>query len=189
MSHNRNQHRLRTGSGITRRSALTAGIAACIVGAALGAAVPVANAGSQTTYVVLGAGVTPQGAPGPMAVFRLKAVSEEWQRAAKANNQNPGSLIIVTGANQNPSGVTEARAMRNWLVTHHISGGQIVEESTAGDTKQNAQRTAEILRNRGMIPAVVLVTSGCHMARATSLFESAGVTVVRGVKAPGDTSC
>ncbi|WP_369691179.1 YdcF family protein [Nocardia altamirensis] len=126
------------------------------------------------------------------ATSPVRRQETDWPATAAA----PGFLQSLTDPTKQLGGVPQETSGGGFglrrgepSASRRQTRGQIVEESTAGDTKQNAQRTAEILRNRGMIPAVVLVTSGCHMARATSLFEGAGVTVVRGVKAPGDTSC
>ncbi|KAA8889193.1 YdcF family protein [Nocardia colli] len=176
MSHNKNHNIRRTASGIARRSALTAGMAACLVGATLAVGIQAANAGPSTPIVVLGAGVTDQGGPGN--VNRLQAGLGRIQASA--------APVIVSGGRTNAKlNVTEARAMRNWLQAHGVDGRRIIEEPTAGNTARNAGETARILRDSRWAPEVVLVTSGCHMGRAVTEFAAAGVRVVEKVNAPG----
>ena len=125
--------------------------------------------GPQTGIVVLGYGLLPDGALRPELVNRLTAA---WVQAIAA----PFSPIVVTGGNPQ-NGITEAEAMRNWLVGRGIPASRVHMDSRAGSTVQNALFGTELLRNIGADSAV-LVTSPNHIRRAVADFIVAGTHVV-----------
>lgn len=125
--------------------------------------------GPQTGIVVFGFGLLPDGTPRPELVERLQAA---WLQALAS----PFSPIVVSG--NNPSnGITEAEAMRNWLVGRGIPAGRIHVENRAGSTVANALLSAEILHGLGMNSAVA-VTSPNHIRRAVADLFVAGIPVV-----------
>ncbi|MEV6559907.1 YdcF family protein [Nocardia sp. NPDC051756] len=128
--------------------------------------------GPATAIVVLGYGLLPDGTMRPELVDRLHA---GFVQALLA----PASPIIVTGGNPH-NGVTEARAMADWLVQHGIPAERIHLEPDADSTVQNAERSARIMHAIGARDAVV-VTSADHIDRAVGTFTAAGVQVVGAV--------
>nr|WP_225727557.1 MULTISPECIES: YdcF family protein [unclassified Nocardia] len=125
--------------------------------------------GPQTGIVVLGYGLLPDGALRPELVNRLQAA---WLQAVAS----PLSPVVVTGGNPQ-NGVTEAEAMRAWLVGHGLPANRVNVENRAGSTVQNALYSAGMLRDLGASSAVV-VTSPNHIRRAVADFIVAGVRVV-----------
>lgn len=128
-----------------------------------------ALAGPQTGIVVLGYGLLPDGSPRPELVNRLTAA---WLQSIAA----PFSPIVVTGGNPQ-NGITEAEAMRHWLVAHGVPAARIHVESGAGSTVQNALFSTRLLRDVGATSAIV-VTSPNHIRRAVADFIVAGTRVV-----------
>ncbi|MBF6470220.1 MULTISPECIES: YdcF family protein [Nocardia] len=128
-----------------------------------------ALAGPQTGIVVLGYGLLPDGALRPELVSRLTA---SWLQSIVA----PLSPIVVTGGNPQ-NGITEAEAMRDWLVGHGVPPTRIHVESRAGSTVQNALFSTRLLRDVGATSAIV-VTSPNHIRRAVADFIVAGTRVV-----------
>ncbi|MEU4311917.1 YdcF family protein [Nocardia sp. NPDC024068] len=125
--------------------------------------------GPQTGIVVFGFGLLPDGAPRPELVERLQAA---WLQALAS----PFSPIVVSG--NNPSnGITEAEAMRNWLVGKGIPANRVHVENRAGSTVQNALFSSQILHGLGMNSAVA-VTSPNHIRRAVADLYVAGIPVV-----------
>ncbi|MEU8897571.1 YdcF family protein [Nocardia sp. NPDC048505] len=125
--------------------------------------------GPNTGIVVLGYGLLPDGGLRPELVNRLTAA---WIQSIAA----PLSPIVVTGgAPQN--GITEAEAMRHWLLGRAVPPGRIHVESRAGSTVQNALFSTRMLRDVGADSAVV-VTSPNHIRRAVADFIVAGTRVV-----------
>lgn len=165
------------GEAMARLTAVDAGRAAATNGVinAIGAAVGTlpnplpALVGPQTGIVVLGYGLLPDGALRPELVNRLTAA---WLQAMVS----PFSPVIVTGGNPQ-NGITEAEAMRNWLVGHGLPPIRVNVENRAGSTVQNALFSSRMLRDLGATSAVV-VTSPNHIRRAVADFIVAGTPVV-----------
>lgn len=130
-----------------------------------------------TNIVVLGAGLFPDGTMRPVLVSRLQA-------ALQVARRYPLSPIIVSGGVPQ-NGITEARAMRDWLVANGIPWFRITEENTSRSTVENARNSNGILAARGAAAAVV-VTSPDHLQRAMVDFRSAvaGRIPIAGVVAP-----
>ncbi|MFE7743884.1 YdcF family protein [Nocardia sp. NPDC057455] len=125
--------------------------------------------GPVTAIIVLGYGLLPDGGMRLELIDRLHA---GYVQALLA----PFSPIIVTGGNA-CNGVTEARAMADWLIARGIPNARINLEPEADTTAQNAVRSATIMRAIGARDAVV-ITSADHMDRAVGTFHDAGVDVV-----------
>lgn len=125
--------------------------------------------GPDTAIVVLGHGLLPDGGMRPELIARLHA---GFAQALLA----PGSPVIVTGGNPR-NGVTEARAMADWLIAHGIAPQRVIVEDHAASTVQNAAHSARIIREIGARDAVV-ITSTDHVDRAVRYFLGAGVPVV-----------
>ncbi|MEC3919761.1 YdcF family protein [Nocardia sp. CDC160] len=143
--------------------------------AALTAAAPDAPAclpplphGPETAVVILGYGLLPDGGMRPELIDRLRAGYLEAVLS-------PASPVIVTGGNPR-AGVTEARAMADWLIARGIPEQRVHLESAARSTAENAELSAELMTEIGSRDAV-LVTSADHLPRALALFTAAGVNV------------
>ncbi|MFE0748667.1 YdcF family protein [Gordonia sp. NPDC058843] len=123
----------------------------------------------RVAIVVLGYGLNANGKMAPELVNRVSA--------AKAQSEvTTGAPIVVTGGVPK-NGVTEAAAMRKWLVDNGIAASRILTEDKSGSTVGNAQNTAEILRAQG-IRDIVLVTSPNHIRRGAADFGAMGLRVV-----------
>ncbi|MFC4373813.1 YdcF family protein [Nocardia halotolerans] len=125
--------------------------------------------GPQTGIVVLGYGLLPDGSLRPELENRLTAA---WLQAIAA----PFSPVVVTGGNPQ-NGISEAEAMRRWLIGRGLPGERIHVEDRAGSTVQNALLGTRLLRDLGATSAVV-VTSPNHIRRAVADFIVAGTQVV-----------
>ncbi len=131
----------------------------------------------ETTIVVLGAGLFPDGTMRPVLEHRLQA-------ALTLARDYPTAPIVVTGGVPR-SGVTEADAMFDWLVAHGVAAERITKEDKSTSTVENARFTDTILDQRDA-PAAVVVTSPGHLQRALVDFRSAvaGERPIEGVVAP-----
>ncbi len=125
--------------------------------------------GSRTAIVALGYGLLPDGTMRPELIERL---TKTWVQALVA----PGSPVIVTGGAPH-SGVTEAAAMKQWLIGRGIPESRVIAETRAGSTVANALDSAQIIKSRGLANALI-VSSANHLRRAVADFVVAGVAVV-----------
>lgn len=66
--------------------------------------------------------------------------------------------------------------MREFLEDLGVPDSALLLETRSRTTRENAIYTAELLKQRGLQP-VLLVTSALHMHRAKKLFESQGIEV------------
>lgn len=123
------------------------------------------NLNPKGTYlVVLGAGLTEDGKIRPVLEERLEAALRTAQRF-------PESPIVVTGGVPR-NGITEAQAMKEWLVARGIPADRIIEEPRSTSTVENARFTNQVLLERGAAGAV-LVTNRDHLRRAMINFRQA----------------
>ncbi len=79
-------------------------------------------------------------------------------------------MIVFSGAAQDKSGPSNARAMRVQAIAAGIPEQSISIDEEAVNTQQNAENTQSILTDKGA-QRVVLVTSGYHQRRAALEFQ------------------
>ena len=75
------------------------------------------------------------------------------------------ALLIVSGGQGSDETVSEAAAMRDYLLEKGVSAEQILLEDQSHSTKENLSFSARILAERGAGGRVALVTSDYHVFR------------------------
>ena len=100
-------------------------------------------------------------------------------------NAYPDSVAIVSGGMGAGETVTEAQAMRDWLVAQGIPEARVLMEPKATSTMENLSFSFDIIRERGDEPdgSVAIVSSAYHLYRAKLMARNMGVTAA-GVAAP-----
>ena len=100
-------------------------------------------------------------------------------------NAYPDSVAIVSGGMGPGETVTEAEAMRDWLVSRGVAKERILLEDRAASTRENLDFSFAIIRERGDEPDgnVAIVSSAYHLYRAKAMAHLAGVEAA-GVAAP-----
>ena len=142
---------------------------------ATAAAQPAGKDFSKPAIVILGYGLTPQGAMRPILYTRVLtglAVAQSY----------PQAPVIVTGGNAR-NGQTEAGAMRNTLMLLGMPASRIIVEDRANSTVQNAQFSVPLAKEAGAT-GIILVTSSTHQGRADQNFADAGGNVLATVSFP-----
>lgn len=90
--------------------------------------------------------------------------------------QNPETLCIVSGGMGPGETVTEAHAMKKYLVDLGISPERIIEEGESLSTYENFLFSKEIIAERlGHDASIVFVTTDFHVFRAELTAKTAGV--------------
>ncbi len=153
---------------------ITAGVSAA---AAIVPSTSPAPASGQPAIVILGYGLGADGTMAPELVKRLTAGKAQADAA-------PSLPIVVTGGVPK-KGITEASAMKKWLVANGVDASRVTTEDKSVSTVSNAQNTAAILGARG-IADIVLVTSPNHIRRAAADFAAVGLKVSGSVTTPTD---
>ena len=128
--------------------------------------------------IVLGAAVY-QDQPSLTLVRRLEGTLQYL-------NEHPKTIAIVSGGMGKGETITEAQAMRDWLVAHGVPEERILMEPKATSTLENLRFSFDIIRERGDEPQgnVAIVSSAYHLYRAKLMAKSLGVTDAAGVAAP-----
>ncbi len=95
--------------------------------------------------------------------------------------QNPSALVIVSGGQGRNEAVSEAEAMKRYLVSKGVRTEQIIEESRSHNTKQNFQYSKELMDNyfSSKPYSVACITSNYHAYRARKLSETVGLSVAQ----------
>jgi uncharacterized SAM-binding protein YcdF (DUF218 family) len=126
----------------------------------------------RTAMVVLAAGLhTDDPSVVPPRERIDSASAQRVITAARLCHERTFGLVILSGPPDETGG------MLDLMVALGVPREQIVLETQATDTRENATRSAAILRDWGP-DAVVLVTSSTHLRRAVKDFAAAGVQAI-----------
>jgi uncharacterized SAM-binding protein YcdF (DUF218 family) len=79
-------------------------------------------------------------------------------------------VLIFSGGSSDPESVPSAELMKRTAVAAGVPDSAIVVEGSSATTEENAERVAELMRDKGLRSAI-LVTSPYHQRRAAILFE------------------
>lgn len=102
--------------------------------------------------------------PSPFLVWRLNKGMELY-------NRGYGSYMIVSGGKGSGENISEAQAMKNYLVSKGISPSRIIMEDKSASTMANLINSGEIMKNRGFDTAVI-VSNKYHLKRISLMAES-----------------
>lgn len=113
--------------------------------------------------LVLGAGLINGNQLSLCLLYRLQRAYEEYQN-------NPDALIIVSGGQGKDETISEAAAMKQWLVAHHVDEAHILTEDQSRNTAENFKFSLEIMKKHGLTSRKIsLITNRFHMKRAAYL--------------------
>ncbi len=121
--------------------------------------------------IVLGSGII-QGQASPTLAKRL-------DKAGDIANQQPQSIVIVSGGLDFGETQTESEIMSKYLQKNdHISTNRIFEENQSTSTELNLKNSQEILRQHhlGLDAKIAIVTSDFHTLRAGAIARKQGFT-------------
>lgn len=119
------------------------------------------------TVVILGCSVKGT-RPSVMLRRRLEA-------AAKYLNENPDVFCIVSGGQGNGEDISEAEAMKIWLIENGIQKERILMEDKSTNTKENLKFSKDILEKNGLPLDITIVTDGFHQYRAYLIAKEYGL--------------
>lgn len=126
------------------------------------------------TMIVLGAKLIGRD---PSAILRLRL-----EEAVKLYQQGYAPTIIVSGARGKDEEVSEAEAMRLYLIARGIDPRQILIEDKSYNTYQNLLNSRSLMYTHGLSSAII-VSNASHMRRALLLAGQLGITA-SGAPAP-----
>lgn len=119
------------------------------------------------TAVVLGCHVKGT-KPSLMLTRRLEAACEYLK-------ENPDVKCVVTGGQGTGEDITEAEAMKQYLMEKGIEGERILKEDRSVNTDENLAFTKTVLEQNGLSNDIVVITDGFHQYRASLIAEKQGL--------------
>ncbi|WIA96830.1 YdcF family protein [Curtobacterium sp. MCBA15_004] len=121
---------------------------------------------APTAVVVHGAGLRADGTVTPLLRGRLDRGVQAW-RAEVARGNRP--LLVPSGGQGSDEVRAEATAMREYLLDQGVPA-----EDRSTTTRENIERSVELLRDAGRTGPLLLVTSDYHVLRTASLARRLG---------------
>lgn len=110
-----------------------------------------------------------------------------YQRLKVANlylNDNPKTLVIVSGGQGPGEDITEAMAMKNYLLENGIEEERILLEDQSTNTSENILYSKRLIAKSNA--KVAVVTNGFHVFRSISIARKQGLESVQALSAPSD---
>lgn len=130
---------------------------------------PLSEAADTDCVIVLGCQVKGE-TPTSMLCDRLNAALELLR-------SSESTLCVVSGGKGNGEAISEAEAMRRYLLENGISDKRIIPEPGSHSTEENLRFSAALLRERGFDGRITIVTNEYHQYRAHIYAEREGLNV------------
>ena len=112
-------------------------------------------------------------------------LANRLDRAIEYLNDNPQTLVIVSGGQGQHEDISEAQAMHDYLVRRGVADERIILEDRSESTEENFDFSKEIIDERfGEDAKVVFVTTYFHVFRAEGVAKKHGLNA-DGIGAPG----
>ena len=122
---------------------------------------------TEQTVIVLGCGLRGE----RVSVGLAKRLG----KAAEYHEKNPEAMIIVSGGQGPQEDISEALAMKRYLVDKGIAEDKIIMEDKSTSTITNFRNSRAIMEEKGMdLSSVVFVTNAYHVYRGAYYAEDEG---------------
>lgn len=122
---------------------------------------------NMDTMIVLGAKVNKYGVS--------KTLKQRLDKAIEYYNENKHINIIVSGGQGEDEVMTEAWAMKNYLVKNGVNEDNIILENKATTTLENIMFSKEIMKDLNLENKALIVTSDYHLFRGRFIASILGV--------------
>ena len=103
------------------------------------------------------------------------ALESRMKLAFEYLKSNPSSKVIVSGGQGPGEDITEADAMRRYLVERGINEGRIIKEDKSTSTMENLRLSKSIISGNTTSAEILIITSDYHVFRAKMLAKRAGI--------------
>lgn len=120
-----------------------------------------ATPAKSDVIIILGCKVNPSGAPSLLLQYRL-------EKALKLFRENYATKIIVSGGQGANEPMSEAKAMKDWLVANRVPESAIFIEDQSTDTFENLQFSKAVMEREGLKSAII-VTNKFHLYRSMEM--------------------
>ena len=125
---------------------------------------------TENTVIVLGCGIRGE----RVSVGLAKRLNKAYEYHLK----NPNAVIIVSGGQGPQEDISEALAMKRYLIDKGVPEDKIIMEDKSTSTIENFKYSHEIMKEMGLSEdSVVFVTNAYHIYRGSYYAEKEGLTV------------
>ncbi len=116
-----------------------------------------------------------------------KSLRKRLYKAEEYLKTYEDAVSIVSGGQGEGEEISEAEAMRDFLIGREIKADRIIMEDKSTTTKENLIFSYEIIKERFSIDAEkLIVTNNFHIYRAERLAKKIGISNIQGLAAPSD---
>lgn len=112
------------------------------------------------------------------------SLKRRLDKALEYLHANPETLVIVSGGQGKGEAITEAEAMKRYLLGCGVEEERIIKEDQSRSTEENLRNSLSYMANDK--EAVGIVTNNFHMYRAAKLADFVGYRKVTGISAGSD---
>lgn len=107
------------------------------------------------------------------------SLSSRLQKASEYLGQNPDAKVIVSGGRGNGESISEAEAMKRYLVNKGIEEKRIIKEEQSTSTRENLLFSKDILDDYHATgnEKLVVITSDYHAFRTGMIAEDIGLKI------------
>lgn len=91
--------------------------------------------------------------------------------------KNPNTKVIVSGGQGPREDITEAKAMKRYLISKGIHENSIIMEEKSTNTYENLMFSKRFMKDNGDHQNIVIVTNKFHLYRAVSIGKKQGLLV------------
>lgn len=105
-----------------------------------------------------------------------KALEQRLSKAAEYLQEHEDAIVIVSGGQGSGEDISEAEAMKAWLVERGIAEERILEENRSVNTSQNIRFSKELMEDA--TATVGIVSNDFHVFRAVHIAKAQGLTAV-----------
>jgi uncharacterized SAM-binding protein YcdF (DUF218 family) len=113
-----------------------------------------------------------------------KTLKKRLDTAVTYLKENSDTVAIVSGGKGMGEDISEAEAMKKYLIEKGISDARIKMEDKSTNTNENIRFSKDIINNPSA--EVAVVTNGFHVYRATEIAKKQGISQIQGLSAPSD---
>lgn len=116
----------------------------------------------------------------------MPALNNRLETALTYLERYPKTMVICSGGQGTDELISEALAMKNWLLERGIDEKRIILEDESKNTFENLYYSQELLAEKGLSNQVAIATSGYHLFRANMLANRIGLDpILLSAKTPG----
>lgn len=113
-----------------------------------------------------------------------KSLKNRLDTALRYLSKNKTTVAIVSGGRGNGEDISEALAMKNYLVKYGIEESRIQLEDKSTNTNENLIFSSEFIKDKSK--KVIIVTNSFHLYRALQIAKKQNYKHVSGLGAPTD---